>query len=122
MRFATPDLRVLLALHSREKTDAQIDYIDWSSARFLPEAEKCKDVFVINNFFRAWGHSFLYDAETLRYALHTSGFRKIKFYKPGASQDPNLKNLESHGKEIGSEDINQFETMVVEGQGEIVRL
>lgn len=115
VRFATPDLRVLLGLHSKEKTKAQIDYIDWSSTRFLPEIEECKDVFVINNLFRAWGHCFLYDPETLHYALHTSGFRKIEFYKAGASQDPNLQNLESHGKELESEDINQFETIVVEG-------
>jgi predicted SAM-dependent methyltransferase len=56
VRFATPDLSVLLELHSTEKTEAQIDYIDWSIARFMPEAKDCKDVFVINNFFRAWGH------------------------------------------------------------------
>jgi predicted SAM-dependent methyltransferase len=115
VRFATPDLRVLLALHSREKTDAQTKYIDWSTARFMPEVQECEDVFVINNFFRAWGHCFLYDAETLRHALSTSGFREIKFYKPGISEDPILKNLESHGRELESEDINQFETIVVEG-------
>lgn len=118
VRFATPDLSVLLALHSKEKTDAQRNYVDWSSARFLPEVEECRDVFVINNFFRAWGHCFLYDAETLHRALYSTGFREIKFYKPGASEDPNLENLESHGKELQSEDINQFETMVVEGSKE----
>ena len=115
VRFATPDLSVLLALHCEDKTSDQRKYIDWSCARFLPEIVECKDVFVINNFFRAWGHSFLYDAETLRHALSSSGFREIKFYKPGVSDDPNLENLESHGKEIQSEEINQFETIVVEG-------
>jgi predicted SAM-dependent methyltransferase len=114
VRFATPDLRVLLALHSKEKTDAQRNYIDWSSARFLPKVQHCKDVFVINNFFRAWGHCFLYDQETLYQALHTVGFGDIKFYKPGNSEDPILKNLEFHGREV-TEDINQFETIVVEG-------
>src|ERR1700730_4494013 len=118
VRFATPDLRVLLALHSREKTDNQISYIDWSTARFMPEVQECKDVFVINNLFRSWGHCFLYDAEALHHALNTSGFREIKFYKPGNSEDPILKNLESHGREIESEDINQFETIVVEGRKE----
>src|SRR5215831_11478247 len=118
VRFATPDLRMLLALHSREKTDAQVRYIDWSVARSIPEAEECKDVFVINLLFRGWGHCFLYDAETLCCALSTSGFRDIKFYKPGKSDDPILRDLESHGKEIGAEDINQFETIVVEGRTE----
>ena len=118
VRFATPDLQVLLALHSEDKTKTQKEYIEWAVARFMPEIRECKDVFVINNFFRAWGHCFLYDQQTLRYALYASGFRDIKFYKPGGSDDPMLRNLEFHGKEIG-EDKNQFETIVVEGRKEV---
>ena len=113
VRFATPDLTVLLALHSKEKTRDQRNYIDWAITRLMPDVQACKEVFVINNFFRAWGHLFLYDQETLRHALFTSGFRDIKFYKPGESEDPALKNIESHGREI-SEEINQFETIVIE--------
>jgi predicted SAM-dependent methyltransferase len=116
VRCSTPDLGVLLALHSREKSEVQQGYIEWLIARLMPEVKKCKDVFVINNAFRAWGHCFLYDQETLRHALDSSGFREIKFYKSGESEDPNLRNLESHGREIGDEGINQFETIVVEGR------
>jgi predicted SAM-dependent methyltransferase len=115
VRFGTPDLRVLLALYSSEKADAQTYYIDWFTARFMPEVRECKDVFVLNKVFRFWGHCFLYDQETLRLALSSAGFSNIKFYKPGFSEDPNLRNLESHGREIGAEDINQFDTIVVEG-------
>jgi predicted SAM-dependent methyltransferase len=115
VRFATPDLRVLLALHNKEKTEDQIRYIDWAIARFMPNVQGCRDIFVINNFFYSWGHCFLYDKETLQHVLQTAGFGGIKFYKPGASDDSNLKNLEFHGKELKSEDINQFETIIVEG-------
>ncbi len=115
VRFATPDLTVILSLHAKEKTEVQRFYIDWSIARSMPEVRECKDTFVINNMFRAWGHCFLYDRQTLQHALDASGFRDIKFYKPGESEDPNLRNVEAHGREIGSEDMNQFETMVVEG-------
>ena len=118
VRFATPDLRVLLALHACEKTDAQRRYIDWAVERFMRDVQQCKDVFVINNFFQSWGHRFLYDQETLYHALHIVGFRDIKFYKPGASDDPTLRNLEFHGKELQSEEINQFETIVAEGRKE----
>ena len=118
VRFATPDLQVLLALYSEDQTETQRKYIDWAVAQFMPEVRECKDVFVINNFFRAWGHCFLYDQQTLRNALYATGFRDIRFYKPGCSEDPTLRNLESHGKEIG-EDQNQFETIVVEGRKEI---
>jgi predicted SAM-dependent methyltransferase len=118
VRFATPDLQVLLALYSEDQTETQRKYIDWAVTRFMPEVRESKNVFVINNFFRAWGHCFLYDQQTLRYALYASGFRDIRFYKPGCSEDPMLRNLESHGKEIG-EDKNQFETIVVEGRKEL---
>jgi predicted SAM-dependent methyltransferase len=116
VRFATPDLKVLLALHCPEKTAAQTNYIEWAGTQFLPGIKECRDVFVINNFFRAWGHQFLYDAKTLNYALGAAAFREIKFYKPGISEDRNLENLESHGRELESEEINQFETIVVEGR------
>jgi predicted SAM-dependent methyltransferase len=118
VRVATPDLRVLLALHSEEKNDFQKFYIDWAVDRFMPGAHYCKDVFVINNFFRSWGHQFIYDEETLRNTMHTSGFHSIKFYKPGESDDPMMRDLERHGRELGSEDINQFETIVAEGRKE----
>jgi predicted SAM-dependent methyltransferase len=114
IRFATPDLSVLLSLHAENKTADQDNYVQWSSARFFPGLEACKDVFVINNCFRAWGHCFLYDRKTLSSALQMVGFNSVKFWEPGSSDDPQLANLESHGKEIGNEQINKFETMVAE--------
>jgi len=115
VRFATPDLSVLLALHSREKTSDQKNYINWAITRLLPDVKAREEVFIINNFFRAWGHLFLYDQETLHHALSISGFQDIQFYKPGESGDPVLRKIESHGREIG-EEVNQFETTVVEGR------
>jgi len=114
VRFATPDLSVILGLHAKEKTNDQTMYIEWFTARLMPEVKNCKNVFVINKIFRFWGHCFLYDKDTLQQALSTAGFHDIKFYKPGNSEDPNLRNLENHGREIGNEEINQFETLVVE--------
>ena len=115
VRLATPDLDVLLALHSAEKTGAQRRYLDWATATFLPGVQDYKDVFVINNFFQSWGHCFLYDHDTLRQLLETSGFQEIKFYKPGSSDDRALQNLETHGRKI-TEESNQFETMVAEAR------
>lgn len=115
VRIATPDLQTVLSLHTQEKTDSQKRYIEWSIGRFMPDAQHSSDVFVINNFFRSWGHAFIYDKPALAYALRQSGFAKIEFYRPGVSDDPMLRNLERHGKEIGSEEINQFETIVAEG-------
>ncbi len=114
VRFATPDLRVLLSLHSPKRTPEQDEYLEFVAASLMA-AQHCKSVFVINNAFRAWGHQFLYDQSTLDHALRAQGFQDIAFYKPGVSENPVLANLESHGKEIQAEHINQFETIVVEG-------
>ncbi len=115
VRIATPDLDVVVGLHSKEKTDAQRQYIDWAIAKFVPTIQGNKDVFVINNFFRAWGHRFIYDEDTLNRLLSRCGFCEIASYRPGHSNDPMLRNLESHGRTVGSEAMNLFETIVVEG-------
>jgi predicted SAM-dependent methyltransferase len=115
VRIATPDISSIVALHCQEKTAVQKNYLDWAVARFLPEVTECRDVFVINNFFRSWGHQFLYDEATLTHALHSAGFNDVKSFRPGASDDPLLQGLEAHGKEIGSQEVNDFETIVVEG-------
>ena len=90
IRIATPDLEVLIGLHAQEKTAAQKKYVDWIVDQCLPLAEHSRDVFVINNAFRAWGHQFLYDRKTLQSAAAKARFEKVKFYKPGASEDRNL--------------------------------
>ena len=62
------------------------------------------------------GHQFLYDRKTLQSAAVKARFAKVKFYKPGASEDRNLVGLESNGRTIQDEEINQFETFVLEGE------
>ena len=116
VRIATPDLEILLGLHTTGRTDAQQNYVDWIVERCMPSVDCCKEVFVINNAFRAWGHRFLYDRSILKSTLLKIGFTDIRVYKPGDSADPHLKGLEAHGVEIGNEEINQFETFVIEGQ------
>jgi SAM-dependent methyltransferase len=114
IRVATPDLGVILGLRTEKKTELQRKYIQWIVGQCLPGVGSCQDVFVINNAFRAWGHAFLYDRPTLSAILSGQGFVKLTFYQPGISEDANLSGLESHGKQIGAEEINQFETMVLE--------
>ena len=116
IRIATPNLEILIGLHTRSRTEAQQNYVDWIVDHCLSSVDSCKEVFVINNAFRAWGHRFLYDFATLKVTLSTTGFTDIRCYRPGDSADPHLLGLEAHGDEIGNEEINQFETFVIEGQ------
>lgn len=115
IRIATPDLRVIVGLCALEKTDIQNEYIDAIADMLFPEVTECRDIFVINNAFRFWGHQFLYEPETLKVAMAKCGFENFLDYKPGVSDDPHLRDIESHGKRPGAkESINQFETFVVE--------
>ena len=113
--MSTPDLKVLIGLFSDEKSTTQSFYVDWMTQRFLPDISFCKEVFLINNAFRAWGHQFLYDRETLEYAMKKIGFEKVRYYRPGISDDQNLRGLETHGAVVGCEKINQFEAFAIEG-------
>ena len=116
IRVATPDLQVIARLCDPQPTAEAKKYIDWIVERLMPEVKACPGVFVLNNAFRAWGHQFLYDAATLKMTLQKAGFADCQDYRPGSSDDPNLRGIESHGKTIGNEDINQFECMVVEAR------
>jgi predicted SAM-dependent methyltransferase len=116
IRIATPDLRVLLGLNAADKTPAESKYIEWIVSKLFPHVADCKAAFVINNAFRCWGHQFLYDAETLKAALARCGFASFLHHKPGESHDTHLRGIESHGRHMGSEDINQFETLVIEAR------
>src|SRR5207247_1653378 len=87
IRMSTPDLKVLVGLFSDEKTAAQNFYVDWMTRRFLPDATYCKEVFLINNAFRAWGHEFLYDREAIEITMKKVGFKDVRYYHPGVSDD-----------------------------------
>ena len=116
IRIATPNLRVIVGLCAPEPTAAQKMYLEWIAKKLEPQPVDCEAIFVINNAFRAWGHQFIYDPETLMATLARCGFTDLKSFTPGVSDDPNLRGIEAHGREIGNEAINAFETFIIEGQ------
>jgi predicted SAM-dependent methyltransferase len=113
IRIATPNLAFLVALYNQEKTDCQRRYIDWSMEVFGPGLEVSREAFVINNFFRNWGHEFIYDYAALELALRQAGFVDIRRAEVLESDDPVLRGLESHGRVIPAE-FNELETVVAE--------
>ncbi len=115
IRIATPNLENLANLYAPQKTELQERYIRWAVDTFLPGVKTYNEAFVINNFFRNWGHHFIYDRLTLQHAMATAGFTSITPWASGESDDENFRGIESHSKVIG-DDMNQFETMVLEGR------
>jgi predicted SAM-dependent methyltransferase len=113
VRIATPNLNNILALSTAAKGGIQEKYVRWSNAEFGPHLDSHLPGFVLNNFFRLWGHEFIYDADTMELTLRTTGFSGFRWFAVGESEDDNLRNIEGHGRCIG-EEMNRVETMVVE--------
>lgn len=114
IRVATPDMAMLLGLYGAQRTPLGDRYVRWIVDRFMPGIRTYSAAFVINNAFRNWGHQFLYDAELLGMALREAGFTGIRRCDYGSSADANLRGIESHGRNVGDQEMAAFETMVFE--------
>lgn len=116
IRINTPDLKFLIDLYSTEKTEIQKQYIDWSLNKFVKYAPINYDTFIINNFFRDWGHCFIYDSKTLTKTFELNGFINIKQKSPNNTSYEIFKNVELHGTNIMPTEFNELETLVIEAE------
>ncbi len=114
IRVATPSVDRLITLYDREQSDLQRRYVRWSIDSFQGGEVPYLAGFVVNNFFRDWGHRFIYDVETLRHALESVGFVDVEEWPVGESGDPRLVGLERHMRSAA--EFNAFETMVLEAR------
>jgi predicted SAM-dependent methyltransferase len=114
LRISTTDLRFLIELYDENKSELQKRYIVWITDKFSRDTKSYTDTFVINNAFRGFAGTFIYDYKTLKSLLNKCGFIDVERYKPGESHDENLRSIESHGRAIGDDDLNILESIVVE--------
>jgi predicted SAM-dependent methyltransferase len=104
VRIATPSLERLARLYDGGEQRGR--YVRWAVETLEPELDAPLPGAVINNFFRSWGHRFIYDPETLRHALETAGFVDVV---EGA-----VGELEGHLAE--APEFNEYETIVLEAR------
>ena len=104
IRVATPSLERLARLYDGGALAQR--YVRWATDTLEPEVEASLPGVVLNNFFRAWGHRFIYDPETLRHALTEAGFVDI--------EEQPLGELEGHLAEVP--EFNAYETFVLEAR------
>lgn len=114
-RVATPDLAVIIGLYQNDRNALEEKYIRWITDRYLQDIAVYKASFVINNAFRNWGHQFLYDSELLEIALSQAGFLNIMRCTHGESTHEHLQGIEEHGKAVSNQEMNVFETIILEG-------
>jgi predicted SAM-dependent methyltransferase len=112
IRTATPSLERLARLYAGGETSDR--YVHWAVETLEPEVRAYLPGVVINNFFRSWGHRFIYDEDTLRHALMQAGFVDIVPAPVGESAHAELAGLERHLAE--APEINEYETFVLEAR------
>lgn len=104
IRTATPSLERLARLY--DGGDVHERYVRWAVETLEPEVHAALPGVVLNNFFRSWGHRFIYDPQTLRHALTEAGFVEI--------EERPIAELERHLAE--APEFNQYETFVFEAR------
>lgn len=115
LRISTPSLGYLIELYNPEKNEIQKSEIMRIVDMVFSDIKIYQDTFVINNFFRNWGHKFIYDYKVLCELMKREGFANTRQCQVKESSDKNLQNLEAHGKFI-SEEINKLQTFIIEGE------
>jgi predicted SAM-dependent methyltransferase len=104
IRVATPSLERIARLY--DGGDLQQRYLRWAVETLEPETDAALPGVAINNFFRSWGHRFIYDPQTLRHALTEAGFVDVAERPVG--------ELEQHLAE--RPEFNEYETFVLEAR------
>ena len=119
IRVATPDFDFLAQLAGNQKSEFQTEYLKWNFQSFLKyipsqlmDVENL-DVYVINNYFRDWGHQLIHNKSSIKNLIEFCGFRISGFESVGQSMDPVLVGLERHGAMI-TKTYNEYETMIAE--------
>lgn len=113
LRLVTPDFVFLKSLHDAEKTPLQKEYLSWSMKEWVGTASDVpQEMFVINNFVRAWGHQFIYDKATLTQSLLSAGFTSIEQCELNASRHSVLRGLENEDRM--PEGFLRLESLVLE--------
>jgi predicted SAM-dependent methyltransferase len=104
IRIATPSLERLVRLY--DGGELQRRYVSWAADTLEPDLRAPLPGAVVNNFFRSWGHQFIYDPATLRHALTQAGFVDV-------AERP-IGELERHLAD--QPQFNEYETFVLEAR------
>lgn len=121
MRIATPSLDFLNDLYNYPEKEVNQEYINWAvrtSPYLLSVKKTIQDdsmfyCYVINNFYKAWGHKLIHNFNSLRSLALQVGFSEVNKAQVGKSRFEPLNNIERHGTII-PEKFNKLETMVIE--------
>jgi predicted SAM-dependent methyltransferase len=123
MRIANPSTDFLQELFNNPDSKENKNYVDWGinnipglrSVHELVEDKNDHYIYIINNFFKAWGHKMIHNFSSLKNLSMQYGFVNIVQKEVGESEQIVFLNIEKHGTII-PEEINKLETLVIEMQ------
>lgn len=119
MRIAMPDITFLINLFLHPNDEINLKYLKWSTEQFLPQIARYyegriyRPEYVINLFFREWGHQLLHSPSEFKLMAEKCGFRSIRQVEVSKSEILALNDIEQHSYSI-PEWANKLETFVFE--------
>jgi len=117
VRISTPDLQFLIGMCSDGRTEEMSKYLEFQHKHNPKEMQRPTACFLINFFVRMGGehggHIFIYDEESLSYAMRSVGFKNIERFKIMESNDEHLRGLEAQFRLPPG--MLQLETFTLEG-------
>jgi predicted SAM-dependent methyltransferase len=113
LRLVTPSLGFLLRVMSPDRGLLEREYIHWAVGTFVPDAPTVTNAVFFNNFVRNWGHTFIYDRDTLVFILQEAGFTALKECRINESEHNALVDLENTQRL--PEGFLELESMIIEG-------
>jgi predicted SAM-dependent methyltransferase len=121
LRLAMPHADFLFKLYQDPELSIHKDYTHWAINKFCGDVVHLlsnnyhPEVYVINNFYRDWGHQMIHKYDSLEKLLQKFNFSNIKRKEVGVSDFEELSNMEKHG-EVTSNEFNKLETLVIEAK------
>lgn len=121
MRIAMPSIDFLIDLYANHEKKEKKEYVEWA-VKNVVNLEKVDNLvddsskhycYVINNFFKAWGHQVLHNFSSIESLSTQCGFTSVQECNISESDYDSLRNVEKHGTIIPNH-INEIETFVVE--------
>ena len=112
IRLSTPDLKLLISTYEGRNPNVSLGR---AMERHKNNHNKglTTACHFLNDYFRLWGHSFIYDEDTLTLQLKNIGFSNITRQEFGYSEDKNLSGLERHAD---FEWMKDAWTLILEGE------
>jgi predicted SAM-dependent methyltransferase len=90
IRLSTPDLRQFARLLDDGLDGPEQGYRDWAIASYVEPGHPANAVSLFNSMVRNWGHTYIFDEQTLRETLAAVGFAEMQRFAVHQSADPFL--------------------------------